>query len=210
MEPGRVVRPKPDLSTQDGLASAPGDKSNQDDVSNSPVGDTGPWRASLRGVTRGIVKANRHHTQAGSPACWVIMESDRLDLLLAAMTAPSLHLERVYTRGQPHPLVTELAKRGSFYLSTWEKLPQAPLGPEVVCLFNCRIAQSMFRTLADKEVSLVISTLGARKLPKGWHCFPLKLAHSAVGGVTSTTSVLVGFQRGGGLWNSCPLPTPGM
>lgn len=52
-----------------------------------------PERASLRGVTRGIVKMCSAAENPTARSCWVLMGDETLDVFLVALTSPSLHLD---------------------------------------------------------------------------------------------------------------------
>ena len=156
-----------------------------------------PSRASLRGVSRGIVKAVRHQEHANATPCWVFLDQNNIDVLLLGLTRPDLKVERVYCRKSPPPLALALEARGSFSVHPWP-LPLSttptPVGAGAIGLSNVRLCSRLFQFLEAHHITLAMSTVGSRKLPSEWHSSLCWMDHASLGGVTTTRCRIAAYQ----------------
>ena len=146
-------------------------------------------RASLRGVTRGILNRSRLKDPTSLRPCWLFTSSSNLDLILSAVSHPSSVVQLIFCRHAPSRLLSALAGDLGIPLRRWPDAHtsvSAPLGSAVLALSNVRVPRALFPFLERHSVSALLTTAGLRSLPSTWRPASFKVEHHLVGGVTTT------------------------
>ena len=181
--PTRSVRPRTELLPEDIGSDALDGKLS--------VAPPVPQRSSLRGLTRGVVKVKNSASVGEQSECWLCIDGPHLDVLLAALSHPRLHVTRVFCRGPVPLLMSRLHEQGSIHVFPWPSSPQGTdpaLGVGVLVISNVRLRGPLFQFLLHHQVWRILGANGSRAAPPPWLTHGFRVIHSAVGGVTTTSS----------------------